>query len=146
MRHGRFWRSSSSARGVRRLSRWARVAALLAIGATGFATAAVALPGGVRATAIAAGATSFVAIGSDHHLYAWGMNSNGEIGDGTTTERPKPVRVKLPAGSKNRPLSRRSQVWCQRDQHGGTFVLPVLSQFRNPSQNRVPNESRAMRC
>ncbi|HZE67725.1 MAG TPA: hypothetical protein VE081_13905, partial [Sporichthyaceae bacterium] len=62
--------------------------------------AAVALPGGVRATAIAAGATNFVAIGSDHYLYAWGMNSHGEIGDGTTTERPKPVRVKLPAGVK----------------------------------------------
>src|SRR5882757_2816155 len=62
--------------------------------------AAVALPGGVRATAIAAGATNFVAIGSDHYLYAWGMNSHGETGDGTTTERPKPVRVKLPAGVK----------------------------------------------
>ena len=39
-------------------------------------------------------------IGSDRRLYAWGLNSEGEVGDGTTTERPKPVRVKLPAGVK----------------------------------------------
>jgi alpha-tubulin suppressor-like RCC1 family protein len=61
---------------------------------------AVALPGGVRATAAAAGSTNFVAIGSDHHLYGWGLNQHGEVGDGTTKERPKPVRVKLPAGVK----------------------------------------------
>jgi alpha-tubulin suppressor-like RCC1 family protein len=59
---------------------------------------ALALPGGVRATAIAAGNVNFVAIGADHHLYAWGLNQQGEVGDGTTKERPKPVSVKLPAG------------------------------------------------
>ena len=37
-----------------------------------------------------------LALGSDGNAYAWGSNSNGRLGDGTTTDRHAPVRVKTP--------------------------------------------------
>ena len=38
------------------------------------------------------------AVGSDGNAYAWGGNSYGQLGDGTTTKRTTPVKVKKPAG------------------------------------------------
>ena len=58
----------------------------------------VSLPSGVTPTAVAAGYESGYAIGSDSHLYAWGANSHGELGDGTTTNTDTPVQVSLPTG------------------------------------------------
>jgi len=58
----------------------------------------VTLPSGVMATAMAAGASHSLAIGSDGKLYAWGNNFYGELGDGTTNDSYIPVAVSLPAG------------------------------------------------
>ncbi len=43
--------------------------------------------------AIAAGDTHTVALKTDGTVWAWGNNSNGQLGDGTTTQRTKPVEV-----------------------------------------------------
>lgn len=56
------------------------------------------LPAGVGATAVAAGFGHSLAIGSDGRLYAWGQNTAGQLGDGSTTQRTSPVMVNLPAG------------------------------------------------
>ncbi len=57
----------------------------------------VSLP--VTPTAIAGGADTGYAIGSDGNLYAWGAGANGELGNGTTTAiQTTPVRVSLPNG------------------------------------------------
>ena len=53
------------------------------------------MPAGVNATAIAAGADSSYAIGSDGNLYAWGYNGLGELGDGNTSNALNPVQVSL---------------------------------------------------
>nr|WP_257468488.1 InlB B-repeat-containing protein [Bifidobacterium asteroides] len=45
---------------------------------------------------VSAGWRHSLAVGSDGNAYAWGLNSDGELGDGTTTERHTPVRVKTP--------------------------------------------------
>jgi Regulator of chromosome condensation (RCC1) repeat len=45
----------------------------------------VSLPAGVTATAIAAGAQTGYAIGSNGAVYAWGRGDLGELGNGTTT-------------------------------------------------------------
>ncbi|WP_232341933.1 MULTISPECIES: RCC1 domain-containing protein [Bifidobacterium] len=37
-----------------------------------------------------------LAVGSDGNAYAWGDNRYGQLGDGTTTERHTPVRVRTP--------------------------------------------------
>ncbi|HTW08924.1 MAG TPA: putative Ig domain-containing protein [Acidimicrobiales bacterium] len=58
----------------------------------------VTLPAGVTATAIAAGDVSAFAIGSDGNLYAWGSGTDGELGNGSTSDSSTPVEVSLPAG------------------------------------------------
>ena len=45
---------------------------------------------------VSAGYDHSLALGSDGHTYAWGYNGNGQLGDGTGTNRSTPVRVKTP--------------------------------------------------
>jgi len=58
----------------------------------------VSLPGGVTATAIAAGHYHSLAIGSDGNAYAWGYNAYGQLGSGiaTGTDSSVPVAVGVP--------------------------------------------------
>lgn len=65
-------------------------------GSSGAAPAAVALPGGVSPIAIAAGANTNYALGSDRNVYAWGFNGYGDLGNGDTTVSTSPVKVGLP--------------------------------------------------
>jgi alpha-tubulin suppressor-like RCC1 family protein len=58
----------------------------------------VSLPSGATITAIAGGGFSFLALGSDGTVWAWGDNKYGELGNGTTTDSNIPVQVNLPNG------------------------------------------------
>ncbi|WP_158587899.1 RCC1 domain-containing protein [Actinomadura logoneensis] len=60
--------------------------------------APVRLPGGVTAIRIAAGFDHSLAVTSDGRVLAWGRNTNGQLGDGTTEDRTAPVFVRLPPG------------------------------------------------
>jgi alpha-tubulin suppressor-like RCC1 family protein len=60
----------------------------------------VKLPPGTKVTAISAGAYHSLARTTTRHLYAWGYNGAGQLGDGTTTNRDIPVKVKLPKRTK----------------------------------------------
>ncbi|MGO8959460.1 MAG: RCC1 domain-containing protein [Streptosporangiaceae bacterium] len=57
----------------------------------------VKLPAGVTVKAISAGCQDGFALTTTGKLWAWGDNAFGQLGDGTTTSRLKPVRVKVPA-------------------------------------------------
>ena len=58
----------------------------------------VSKPAGITFTQPATGRYSSMAMGSDGKLYAWGWNSNGRLGDGTTTDRLAPTQVLQPNG------------------------------------------------
>jgi alpha-tubulin suppressor-like RCC1 family protein len=61
---------------------------------------AVKIPAGVTITSIRAGCDGSVALTKTGTVLAWGVNSQGEVGDGTMKVRQKPVNVKLPKGTK----------------------------------------------
>ena len=55
------------------------------------------------------------AVGSENSLYCWGYNINGQLGDGTTTQRTSPVAVvrgAIPATAKIRQVSSRAHHTC----------------------------------
>ena len=57
-------------------------------------------PTGTRIVAVTAGQFHSVALAEDGTVYAWGYNSQGQLGDGTTTQRLTPVEVTgFPAGT-----------------------------------------------
>ena len=59
----------------------------------------VSLPTGVEAgVTIAGGGGVGYAIGSDGNLYSWGLNADGQLGDGTTNNSDTPVLVSMPTG------------------------------------------------
>ena len=59
----------------------------------------VKLPRGTKVRAISAGSGHSLATTATGRLYAWGANSGGQLGDGTTINRDTPVKVKLPKGT-----------------------------------------------
>src|SRR3954468_4767834 len=59
-------------------------------GATAFA---LTIPSTPATGAIAAGGSHTVALKNDGTVWTWGYNQNGQLGDGTTTQRTAPVQV-----------------------------------------------------
>jgi alpha-tubulin suppressor-like RCC1 family protein len=59
---------------------------------------AVKLPRGVKVTTVRAGVDFVLALTSTGKILAWGNNSKGQLGNGTTVSRRLPVPVKLPNG------------------------------------------------
>jgi alpha-tubulin suppressor-like RCC1 family protein len=60
----------------------------------------VTLPGGAKVVAVAAGSSHSLAVTTAGKVLAWGSNEYGQLGDGTTTDRHRPVAVRLPAGTR----------------------------------------------
>ncbi len=69
-------------------------------GSTTSTPTVVQLAPAVTPVAISAGFVHTLAIGSDGNLYAWGDNSEGELGDGTNNSQPSPEEITLAPGVK----------------------------------------------
>ena len=83
----------------------------------------VSMPAGVTAwTAIAAGDSFNLAIGSDGNVYAWGANSQGQLGNGTTNNSTTPVEVSLPTGVKAVAISAGEQFGAAIGSDGEIYV------------------------
>jgi alpha-tubulin suppressor-like RCC1 family protein len=48
---------------------------------------------GKTVSVIAGGTSHTLALCTDGTLHAWGLNTNGQLGDGTTTTRSSPVNI-----------------------------------------------------
>ena len=79
------------------------------------------------ATAIAAGAYHNLAVAANGTVWAWGANYAGQLGDGTTVDRKRPIRVSslthviAVAGGQSHSLALRSDgsVWAWGDNQRG---------------------------
>ncbi|QRY42339.1 putative Ig domain-containing protein (plasmid) [Microbacterium hominis] len=75
-------------------------------GTTGVSTSPVlvsagAIPAGTSIASLHAGRNSAFVLATDGTVYAWGGNNFGQLGDGTTTDRPTPVALSpgaIPSG------------------------------------------------
>jgi hypothetical protein len=59
------------------------------------------IPVGVSLQQVSAGGSHSLGLGSDGKVYAWGANGYGQLGDGTLTDRTRPVAVsagEIPSG------------------------------------------------
>jgi alpha-tubulin suppressor-like RCC1 family protein len=63
------------------------------------------MPGGIRVQGLFAGCLTGYALTTAGKVLAWGSNDSGQLGDGTTTSRTRPVPVKLPAGARATAIS-----------------------------------------
>jgi len=64
----------------------------------------VKLPKGVKVAAAAAGFMHALALTAGGRVLAWGYNAFGQLGNGATTDRHRPVWVKFPAATRVRAL------------------------------------------
>ncbi len=60
----------------------------------------VKLPAGTKITSVRGGCNHSVALTTKGHVWAWGFNNHGQLGDGTTTHSDTPVRIRFATGTK----------------------------------------------
>ncbi|NIL42561.1 cell wall anchor protein [Salinispora arenicola] len=83
---------------------------------------AVSLPSGTLVTAIAGGDGHSLALTSTGSVLAWGDNSDGQLGDGTTTDTTTPVAVDLPTGTEVTAIAAGAVHSLSLSSTGGAFA------------------------
>ncbi len=82
----------------------------------------VVIPGDRAPVAIAAGNQHTLALAEDGTVWSWGLNTVGQLGDGTTTSRSTPGAVNLPPGVRIVAISSRYSHSMAIDEDGGLWA------------------------
>lgn len=77
-------------------------------------------PGIAGVASIDAGGTHTCAVYADGSARCWGSNGEGQIGDGTTTQRPSPTAVAIPSGNVVE-IAAGDRHTCARTDDGGKY-------------------------
>ncbi|BDR54488.1 hypothetical protein KIMH_05990 [Bombiscardovia apis] len=108
------------------------------------------LPDTVRVLQVAAGSSHALALGSDHHVYAWGANAQGQVGDGTSTDQNTPIDLtntarlpstimQLAAGDDySLALTRDGHLYTWGSNQYGTLATTINAGTTNP--NSLPTD------
>ena len=75
-----------------------------------------------KATQISAGANHAMAISQDGILWTWGYNYRGQLGDGTTTNRPSPTQIGKPTKARVTQISAGAYHSLAVDQSGTAWA------------------------
>jgi alpha-tubulin suppressor-like RCC1 family protein len=88
--------------------------------------AAVRQPNGVRFTTISTNSQNTCALSTLGQAFCWGLNYDGQVGDGTKTHRYAPVAVQHPASVRFTDISVGSHL-TMNQQFSGNFVCAVAT-------------------
>ena len=116
----------------------------------------VSLPSGTTVTQVAAGAEDFgLALTTGGQVLAWGDNSAGQLGDGSTTSSDTPVHVQLPSGvrvtqvatgsSTGYALTSTGAVYAWGYGAGGTLGDGSTASSDTPVQVKLPSGTKVTR-
>jgi alpha-tubulin suppressor-like RCC1 family protein len=91
---------------------------------------------------VSAGTTHTCATKLDGTLWCWGSNAQGQLGDGTTTDRPFPAKVAgatgvVTAGALHTCASAGGTVWCWGTDTSGQLGDNVTLTVSAPELARV---------
>lgn len=100
----------------------------------------VAVPGLTGVVAVAAGQGHSLALKADGTVWAWGSNYDGQLGDGTLTNRPTPVAVSglsnviavAANGDHSMALKSDGTVWCWGNNQRGAIGDGTTTRRRTP--------------
>lgn len=111
----------------------------------------VALPPSARVVAVAVDLDHSLALTSTGRVYAWGHNQYGQLGDGSTTNRNRPVRVPnrsrviaIAAGQDHSlAVTRKGAVWAWGRNDVGQLGDGTTARRARPTQTLLPHGVRA---
>jgi alpha-tubulin suppressor-like RCC1 family protein len=83
---------------------------------------AVHMPSGVAFIAIAAGVFHSLAIDTTGHIWSWGSNGHGQLGNGSTTNSATPLAVTMPAGVTLRAVAAGADFSLVLDKSGNAWA------------------------
>jgi hypothetical protein len=78
---------------------------------------------------ISQGTQHVLAIDRDHRLWAWGLNTNGQIGNGSTANVSTPVQIMAGSGA--------GQITQWRSANAGSNFSVAVSRHSNPDHDGV---------